>query len=284
MSETIGERLRRYVLDSSDEDLQRLLHIAELSAEPTRAAFSKIGMEPGWRVIDCGCGPLGALAVMAEMVGPEGRVVGIDFSEPAVQRARSTASTLGLDNVEVHVGDIHDVDEQAVGSGFDLAFTRLFLMHQPDPARTMQRIAALLRPGGWLVAHEALRSPPPRSSPPLDALTTYWELLYDVVEELGAPQGSVDELARRARDSGFEVAETSGFFQVLEPELGFDVHASTIAAARSRAVESGVASEAELDALERTLRAAKEGGYDWVTTPFLLALTLRRGHGTHRSD
>jgi SAM-dependent methyltransferase len=275
MSETIGERIRRYVLDSSDEDLQRLLSIAELSAEPTRTAFRKIGMKPGWRAIDCGCGPLGALAVMAEMVGPEGRVVGIDFSEPAVQRARSIASTLGLDNVEVRVGDVHDVDEQALGGAFDVAYTRLFLVHQRDPAQTMERIAALLRPGGWIVAHEPLRSPPPRSSPPLDALTTYWELLNDMVERLGAPQGSVDALARRAREAGLEVVETSGFFQIIPPEQGFDLHASTIAAAKNRAIQSGVGSGAEIDALERALRAAKDGGYDWVTTPFFLALTLR---------
>jgi SAM-dependent methyltransferase len=275
MSETIGERIRRYVLDSSDEDLQRLLSIAELSAEPTRTAFRKIGMKPGWRVIDCGCGPLGALAVMAEMVGPKGRVVGIDFSEPAVQRARSIASTLGLDNVEVRVGDVHDLDGQTLGGAFDVAYTRLFLVHQRDPAQTMQRIAALLRPGGWIIAHEPLRSPPPRSSPPLDALTTYWELLNDMVERLGAPQGSVDALARVARDVGLDVVETSGFFQIVEPEQGFDLHASTIAAAKSRAIESGVGSGAEIDALERALRAASDGGYDWVTTPFFLALTLR---------
>jgi SAM-dependent methyltransferase len=275
MSETIGERLSRYVLDSSDEDLQRLLRLAELSAEPAGAAFAKIGIEPGWRVVDCGCGPLGALAVMAAMVGPEGRVVGIDFSEAAVQRARSIVSSLGLENVEVHAGDIHDVDGQALGGAFDLAYTRLFLMHQRDPARTMQRIAGLLRPGGWIVAHEALRSPPPRSSPALDALTTYWELLYDVLERLGARQGCVDELPRLASDASLEVVETSGFFQVLAPAVGFDLHASTIAAAKSRVIESGVASADEIDALEHTLRAAKDGGYAWVTTPFLLAVTLR---------
>jgi SAM-dependent methyltransferase len=275
MSETIGERIGRYVLDSSDEDLQRLLKLAELSAEPTRTALRKVGVQPGWRVIDCGCGPLGALAVMAEMVGPEGQVVGIDFSEAAVERARSVVSTLGLENVDVRVGDVDDVDGQALGGAFDLAYTRLFLMHQRDPARTMVRIAALLRPGGWLVAHEALRTPPPRSSPPLDALTTYWELLYEVVERLGARKGSVEELARRARDAGLEVVDTSGFFQVIPPELGFDIHASTIAAGKSRAIQTGVASGEQIDALERALRAAKDGGYDWVTTPFLLAFTLR---------
>jgi SAM-dependent methyltransferase len=279
MSETIGERISRYALDSGDEDLQRLLRIAELSAEPTRTAFRNIGIKPGWRVIDCGCGPLGALAVMSEMVGPEGQVVGIDFSEAAVQRARSVVSTLGLENTEVRLGDVHDIDRQALGGAFDLAYTRLFLIHQRDPARTMKRIAALLRPGGWIVAHEPLRSPPPRSSPPLDALAAYWELLHTVVERLGAARGSVDELAGRARDSGLEVVETSGFFQVMTPEQGFDLHASSIAAAKRHAVQSGVASEEEIDALERALREAKEGGHDWVTTPFYLALTLRKPPG-----
>jgi SAM-dependent methyltransferase len=275
MTETIGERMRRYVLDGSDEDLQRLLNIAELSAEPTRTAFGKVGMGPGWRALDCGCGPLGALAVMAELVGPEGQVVGIDFNESTVQRARSLASTLELGNVEIMAGDIHDLDPATLGGPFDLAFTRLFLVHQRDPARTLERIATLLRPGGWLIAHEPLRNPPPRSSPPLGALAAYWELLCDSIERLGASPGAVEELARRAPDAGFEVVEASGFFQVVPPDQGFDIHAATMAATKSRAIQAGAGSEDEIDALVGELRAAVGGGYEWVTTPFFLALTLR---------
>ena len=37
--------------------------------------------------MDCGCGPIGALTVMADIVGPTGRVVGVDVSKPAIQRA-----------------------------------------------------------------------------------------------------------------------------------------------------------------------------------------------------
>jgi 2-polyprenyl-3-methyl-5-hydroxy-6-metoxy-1,4-benzoquinol methylase len=88
MADGIAERVRRYILDGSDEDLRRLVGVAEVTGEMARSAFRRVGMAEGWHAIDCGCGPLGGLAVMAEMVGPAGRVVGVDLSEPAIQRAR----------------------------------------------------------------------------------------------------------------------------------------------------------------------------------------------------
>lgn len=129
MGDAIAERVRRYILDGNDDDLRRLLGIAEASGEMARAAFRRVGMREGWHAIDCGCGPIGGLAVMAEMVGPAGRVVGVDVSERAVQRARSVVAALELGNVELFAGDIHEFGAAAVGGPFDLAYTRLFLMH-----------------------------------------------------------------------------------------------------------------------------------------------------------
>jgi len=201
MSESIDERIKRYVLDGGDADLQRLLAISDLTAGRVRDALAHVGIEPGWRALDCGCGPLGALAVMADMVGPAGRAVGVDFSDAAVRRARSVAAMLAIDNVEAHVGDVHDLGADELGGPFDVAYTRCFLMHQPDPARTLERIASLVRPGGWIVAHEPLRSPPPRSSPALEALARAWWLLHDVAEHLGVPHDSVDALPLHARSA-----------------------------------------------------------------------------------
>ena len=59
MSEGIAERVQRYVLDGSDDDLKRLLKISEVLAEPARAALRRAGIQPGWQVVECGCGPLG---------------------------------------------------------------------------------------------------------------------------------------------------------------------------------------------------------------------------------
>ena len=276
MSEAIAERVRRYILDGTDRDLRRLLSISQDAAEMARSAFRRVGVQEGWTAIDCGCGPIGGLAVIAEMVGPAGRVVGVDFNEPAVQQARTVAASLGLNNVEVFAGDLNELDPATLGGPFDLAYTRLFLMHQPDPALTLRRIANLLRPGGLLVAHEPLRSPPPRSHPDVEALASYWELLHELLERAGVPQRAVDNLPRYAREAGFEVAALSGYFMNMRPELGFELHASTIAAARERAVRSGVATERQIDDLVLALSAAKRAEHEWVSSPFFLDLTLRK--------
>jgi SAM-dependent methyltransferase len=135
MVQSVAERVGRYILDGSDQDLRRLLNISQTSADMARAAFRRVEVQQGWNAIECGCGPIGGLAVIAEMVGPGGRIVGVDFNAAAVQQARAVASALGLSNVDLVVGDIHQLDPTTLGGPFDLAYTRLFLMHQVQTSR-----------------------------------------------------------------------------------------------------------------------------------------------------
>jgi SAM-dependent methyltransferase len=275
MAEEVTERVSRYILDGSDPDLRRLLSGAELGAENARTAFRRVGVQPGWNVIDCGCGPIGGLAVLAEMVGPAGRVVGVDVSPAAVQRARAVVTALELGIVEVVAGDLHDLDAAALGGPFDLAFSRAFMMHQADPVRTLRRIADLLRPGGWLVVHEALESPPPRSHPHLRAVADHWDLVHEVLHRNGVPAGAVEDLPRSARQAGLEVTAMRGLFLVEDPEPMFEIYAATVEAVRERGIQLGIAAE-RIDGLVQDLRAAKDGGYEWVTSSFYLDLALRK--------
>jgi ubiquinone/menaquinone biosynthesis C-methylase UbiE len=276
MAEAIAERVRRYVLEGDDQDLRRLLSISQEAAEMTRTALRRVGVQPGWSAIECGCGPIGALAVMAEMIGPGGRIVGVDFNKPALDQAATVASSLGLDNVELVAGDIHDLEPATLGAPFDLAYTRLFLMHQVDPVQTLRQIADLLRPGGVLIAHEPLRTPPPRTHPDVEALTDYWALIHRLLERAGVPRDSVENLPRHAREAGFEVEAVSGYFAAMKPAVGLEIHASSIAAARHRAVQAGVATEREIDDLILGIRAVEPSEREWVSSPFFLDLTLRK--------
>lgn len=272
----VGDRIQRYILDGGDEDLRRLLRLSQVMAQAARAGLRRASLGQGWSAIDCGCGPIGALVELSEMTGPSGRVVGIDANEQAVQGARKAAKELGLDNVEVVAGDLHEADEDALGGPFDLAFSRLFLTHQSDPAETLRRIASFLRPGGWLVAQEPLRDPAPRSQPPVDALPVYWDLIAQGIEQLGVPPGAVEQLPRSAQAAGLEIIDTNGFFVLVHPKVGFELHASTAAAMGARIVRLGLATERQIDELVSTLRAARDGDYEWVSSPFMLELILRK--------
>jgi hypothetical protein len=95
------------------------------------------------------------------------------------------------------------------------------------------------------------------------------------MEFAGVPRGAIEDLPRSAREAGLDIAEADGFFCTQDPELGFEIHAGSLAAARERAVEAGIAAEM-VDDLVARLRAAKTGGYEWVTSPFLLDLVLRK--------
>lgn len=275
-TEAGSESLRRYTLDGSDQDLRRLLRIAELMSDATRTALRRVNIQAGWRAIECGCGPIGALAVMAEMVGRAGRVVGVDFNESAVERARKVIGALGIGNVEVVIGNVNDLDAAALGGPFDLAYTRCFLMHQADPAATLGGIAALLRPGGWIVCQEPLPAPAPRASPDLDALKIYWDLLHRVLERAGIPTGILERLAHAANATGLEVHEMHGFFNVMKPELGFELHAATLSAIGERATQARIATAEQIEALHAALRTATDRRYEWVTSPFFLDLALRK--------
>jgi SAM-dependent methyltransferase len=276
VTDAVADRVKRYILDGSDADLRRLLRIAELMTPYCRAALERVGVQPGWRAIECGCGPIGALAVLADIVGPSGQVLGVDFSEPTVQRAKAVVETLGLSNVDVVAGDVNELDPTMVSGPFDIAFARCFLMHQPDPVHTLSRIGQLLRPGGWVVAQEPLRDPPPMSHPHLAALVTYWEFLHDLTAQVGVPRDVVNDLPRSAVSAGLEAVGQNGFFALTEPAVGFELHAMTLTASKDRAVQWGIASPADIDAVVDAIRAAKNGDYQWVTSPIFLDFAFRK--------
>jgi hypothetical protein len=103
------------------------------------------------------------------------------------------------------------------------------------------------------------------------------ERVHEVMERAGgASHHAVDGLAESARAAGPEVVAADGTFSVMDPELGFGLHAATLLAARERAVASGIASGQQIDDLASDLRAAKDRGCQWVSMPFVLDLTLRK--------
>lgn len=105
---------RTYMLAASEAEHARLIELARRNADTVREMCARAGVAAGGRVADIGCGPVGALCELAEVVGPHGRVVGLDSSAAAVETARAIVADRHLSNVAVVHGDINTVDHAAL--------------------------------------------------------------------------------------------------------------------------------------------------------------------------
>jgi len=76
-------------LGHSPVEQRRLQQQAEELAEESARLFDQIGVAPGPRVVEIGCGPQGCLELLSSRVGPAGSVVGIELSDDAVRLARA---------------------------------------------------------------------------------------------------------------------------------------------------------------------------------------------------
>jgi SAM-dependent methyltransferase len=140
-----------YELGSAEDELARLELQGRALAPTTRMIFAAAGLRPGMRVLDLGCGAGDVTFAAADLVGPEGSVVGVDRSPDALARAWLRAQQQGLAQVEFVEGDIHD---PAPGGPFDALVGRLLLMYVPDPAAVLRRQATVLCAGGLVVPIE----------------------------------------------------------------------------------------------------------------------------------
>ncbi len=146
---------REYVLGTGDDELARLALQHRLWADAAHAAWKMARIGLGDRVLDVGCGPGFASFDLAPLVGPRGRVVGVDESEAFIGHVNAQAAGRGLGWLTGVRGDVQAL-EGAVGGerDFDLAYARWVLCFVPKPEDVIAGVARLLKPGGRFVVHD----------------------------------------------------------------------------------------------------------------------------------
>lgn len=104
-------------------------------------------IEVGHSILDAGCGTGATTIPAAQYAGPDGRVDGVDLSAQMLALAQAKASTLSLENVSLHVGDVSgwsgDEPYDAVLSAYSIFFL-------PDMDKGAAQLVSNLRPGGRL--------------------------------------------------------------------------------------------------------------------------------------
>ena len=118
-----------------------------------QALITAADVQPGQRVLDVGCGPGYFGRLLAEAVGPDGLVFGIDASPEMIAYASRKAGRAR--NCQFQVGTAEALDFPA--EHFDIVVSSLMVHHLPEDLRVpaLREMGRVLRPGGTLLVAEA---------------------------------------------------------------------------------------------------------------------------------
>jgi SAM-dependent methyltransferase len=241
-----------YALGSSEIETDRLRRQADELASDSAALLDRAGLAQGQRALDLGCGPRGVLDLMAERVGPVGRVVGIDADPKHIAAAREFVVEQRLDGVEVM-----EADARATGlpaGTFDVVHGRTLLITIPNPDEVVTEMVRLVRPRGWVVSLE----PDTEYSmcyPPNEAFDRIGQLFALAFSRNGADPALGRKVPELLRGGGLHDVGVNVRPQMFPPgHTRRTARLDLVRAMRSHIIEMGLAEGTELDELDRDAR------------------------------
>jgi len=181
------------------------------------APLGALELAPGETVLDLGSGPGLDAFLAARLVGPEGRVVGVDMTVEMIDRARRAAARDGFANVEFRRGRLESLP---LGDGsVDAVTSNCVINLVPDKQAVFEEAFRVLRPRGRIAISDViLESALPES------------LGKSVLAYVGCVSGALirDDYFRLVRDVGFsdlEIVKDVDFLAALGGEIPADVQA-----------------------------------------------------------
>jgi SAM-dependent methyltransferase len=252
---TTGFGASHYALTPSPLEARRLLLQSEIIRPVTERWLREAGIGPGMRVLDVGCGTGEVTAMVAELVGEDGRVVGVDQSKFATDIARTRGEKLRLPQMSVIFLAIEDYRPAGL---LDAVVGRYILHHQKDPAQMLRYLAGFVRPGGIIAFHELGMGSYAISRPGTAAWALAMGWINAVLVQSGGQADAGFRLLQIYDDAGLgmpavfcETIVSGGRFSPF-----YDWLATTVRSLLPRMLELGIATEAEvdIDTLEDRLR------------------------------
>jgi len=180
-----------YILGQSEYEYERLTFQAEILRPFTDKFFRFAGISPGMRVLELGSG-MGDVAFLAgEIVGPGGRVLGVDQDAAGLERARERSRQQGCSSwVSFEASNLAEFD---TADQFDAIVGRYILLYQQDPGAVIRRLLNVLKPGGTVVFHEVDFANAYSSDPPC----AFWDEIYGLLSEAFRRAGNPPDYGRR---------------------------------------------------------------------------------------
>jgi precorrin-6B methylase 2 len=244
-----GAAPHSYAIAGGEDGKRRLDLLSDIMRETTLRLLEDAQLRGGDRVLDVGCGGGHVALDMAGIVGPEGRVLGIDFDPHVLELAREDARSAGVRTVEFETADAHHFE----GGPFSFIHARFLLSHVSEPEQVFGRLMGMLAPGGRIAVEDIDMSG--AFSFPADAAQDRFQALYtEAVRRGGGDANLGRRLPAVALAAGLEAR-----WRVFQPVHAFGpdkrLTAVTMAMIGASVLRYGLAEAAEVDSITRRLEA-----------------------------
>jgi ubiquinone/menaquinone biosynthesis C-methylase UbiE len=126
----------------NSDEYNRLIEQGSATWEYEKKYLEWAGLRTGNNVIDIGCGPGVISKKIADDVGTEGFVTGVDINDELLATARAIKSN----NSEFQRASVYDLS--AFKEQYDFAYVRLLFQHLDNPHLALREISSVLKPNG----------------------------------------------------------------------------------------------------------------------------------------
>lgn len=266
----------RYSLGRTHHEYERLRRQARGWEKATTRVLDAVGIPPGASCLDAGAGPGEVMRLLAERVGPDGRVLGMDVDVELLAAAQETLHATGHTQTSVRAHDLTAAGPVPDGP-FDVVYARLLLFHLPERAAVLSRLWDAVAPGGVLVVHE-YDVRPAGTLPEFPAALELKRIIEESFAAAGADSRIGVHLPQLFAEAGVGRPDGTDVAGRLEPSsIGHVMISSTARSLVPVAVRAGVttedAAEAAFAEFDRHVRLHPD---DQVLWPLLIAAWKRK--------
>jgi SAM-dependent methyltransferase len=264
-----------YVLGTHDEELQRLGLQHRVWRPKMLEAWSAAGITEGSRVADFGCGPGYATIDLAEIVGQNGSVLGIERSPRFVSFAKAECQRRGFSNVDIIEADFSG--DIPLAGDCDAVWCRWVASFVPNLQRLVQHVASALRPGGRAVFHEYVDYATWRMIPRSQAVENFVGTVMESWRVAGGEPDIAFSLLPALRSSGFEIVdETPIVFAVHPSDFAWRWPSAFLKSNLSRLLETGRITPDLAAQVSKDFNALERSPESLMLTPMVLQIIARR--------
>jgi 2-polyprenyl-3-methyl-5-hydroxy-6-metoxy-1,4-benzoquinol methylase len=153
-----AEPRRDYVIRGGHEGKRRLELLGRIMWPTTLRLFQRTGICEGMTCLDIGCGGGDVTFALARMVGPAGRIAGLDIDDVKLAAARERAVKERISNVKFRVANIYEWSDEGA---YDRIYARFLLTHLPDPVTALSMSDTSICIVRWCSAEEETRTSAP---------------------------------------------------------------------------------------------------------------------------